>query len=61
MPLPAPYCGEGSAAPPGSLGLPKTRAIKILNSNRTSSGTISISIETGSTPGSAAATIAMTR
>ena len=50
---------EGLAIPPAALGVPKARAIKILNSNRTSRGTISISIETGSTPGSAAATIAI--
>jgi hypothetical protein len=52
---------EGLAKPPAALGEPKARAIKILNSNRTSRGTISISIETGSTPGRAAATIAMIR
>ena len=59
----APHCSwvEGSAMPPACPGRPKARASKILNSKRTSSGTISISIETGSTPGRAAATIAMTR
>ena len=47
--------------PPAALGLPKARASKILNSYKASSGTISISIETGSTPGSAAASIAIAR